>query len=419
MNSSSDEKKTDLKNRWIAPVSLNRTNIHIKSAKQFITNFKERFPSFKKRTKKGRKHINQAFNLILCNLTYAYFERRNLIIPNRSSEYEEGGKLKKLYLTRRATREVLKALEDNKYISKKRGNSFYQKANEYKPLTKLGKLLDPLLYIVKEKYYKSKPLEYVIFREESNKERLRKLSSVKPRNTRKVKYIRGATSVKLTKDHPDVANLHTINCYLDNVSYALKAPIKLIYTGDPFHGGRLYTNIQNLANRKIKIRINTLINNEKVCEIDLTANHPSIAMALSNKKLDNNFYEIISKAANINYDWAKDYIRSAIGASNRGIKLKELSKYDTAKIDEVIKEIYPEVFECMYKGMGASYQSLEGQILIKAMLTLIDKDIPSLPIHDAIMVQQQFEKEGKEALENAWMEVLGVKFKPHTSINKP
>ena len=52
MNSSSDEKKTDLKNRWIAPVSLNRTNIHIKSAKQFITNFKETFPSLKKRTKK-------------------------------------------------------------------------------------------------------------------------------------------------------------------------------------------------------------------------------------------------------------------------------------------------------------------------------------------------------------------------------
>ena len=128
---------------------------------------------------------------------------------------------------------------------------------------------------------------------------------------------------------------------------------------------------------------------------------------------------VSSKAANINYDWAKDYIRSAIGASNRGIKLKELSKYDTAKIDEVIKEIYPEVFECMYKGMGASYQSLEGQILIKAMLTLIDKDIPSLPIHDAIMVQQQFKKEGKKALEQAWMEVLNVKFKPNIKINLP
>ena len=418
MNSSFNE-KTDLKNRWIAPVSLNRTNIHIKSAKQFITNFKETFPSFKKRTKKGCKHINHAFNLILCNLTYAYFERKNLIITNRTSEYEEGGKLRKLFLTRRATREILKVLEDNKYISKTKGNSFYKKANEYKPLIKLGELLDPLLYIVKEKYNKSKPLDYVIFKEESNKERLRKLTRGKPRNTRKVNYIRGATSVKLTKNHPDVANLHTINCYLDNVSYALKAPIRLIYTGDPFHGGRLYTNIQNLPNRKIKIRINTLINNEKVCEIDLTANHPSMAMALSNKKLDKNFYEIISKAANINYDWAKDYIRSAIGASNRGIKLKELSKYDTAKIDEVIKERYPGVFDCMYKGMGSRYQSLEGQILLKAMLTLINKDIPSLPIHDAIMVQQQFEKEGKEALESAWMEVLGVEFKPHTSINKP
>ena len=412
--------KTDLKNRWIAPVSLEKTNKHFNSAKQFINNFKETFPSLKKRTKDARKHVNHAFNLILCNFTYAYFERKNLIIPNRSLEYEKGGKLRKLFLTRRATREVLKALEDDKYISKIKGNSFYKKANEYKPLAKLGKLLDPLLYVVKEKYNKSRPLDYVIFREESNRERLKKLTSVNPRTTRKVKYIRGATSVKLTIDHPDVARLHTINCYLENVSYALKAPVKLIYTGDPFHGGRLYTRIQNLANRDIKIRINTLINNEKVCEIDLSANHPAIAMALKEKQLPKNFYETVSKETKLKFDLVKDYIRKAFGASDRRINLKKtLTKFDTAKIDNFISENFPGVFEAMYNDMGSAYQSLEGQILIRAMLALIKKDIPSLPIHDALMVPQRFMKEGRAALENEWKKEFRVKFKPNIKVNYP
>ena len=367
--------------------------------------------------------MNKALSLILCNLVFCVFERKQLIIPNRSNDYEKGGLLHKLGLSRRATRETLKALEEGKYISKIKGDKKKKIATEFKVKKKLIRLAGGFLYKVKETYNSSSPEDYVFTKEQSNKEKglkpQSKSSNSNSNSNGSGKYIRGASQISLPINHPDIQNLHKINSYLSTQTYALQAPIRLIYTGDPFHGGRLYLPIQGLMNREYKVRINTLLNEQQVCEIDLTANHPSMAMALSNKKLDKNFYEIISKAANINYDWAKDYIRSAIGASNRRIKLKELNRYDTAKIDEVIKEKYPGVFDGMYKGMGASYQSLEGQILIKAMLTLIDKDIPSLPIHDAIMVQQQFEKEGKEALENAWMEVLGVKFKPHTSINKP
>ena len=48
-----------------------------------------------------------------------------------------------------------------------------------------------------------------------------------------------------------------------------------------------------------------------------------------------------------------------------------------------------------------------------------DWSIQSLPIHDAVYVQQRYVEQAKMALENAWMEVLDVSFKPFTKIDKP
>jgi hypothetical protein len=67
--------------------------------------------------------------------------------------------------------------------------------------------------------------------------------------------------------------------------------------------------------------------------------------------------------------------------------------------------------------MGIHMQVLEGTILMNAMLGLLDIDIPSLPIHDAIYVQSKHKKHAQVALEKAWMEVLEVSFKPYTKID--
>jgi len=54
-----------------------------------------------------------------------------------------------------------------------------------------------------------------------------------------------------------------------------------------------------------------------------------------------------------------------------------------------------------------------------AMLILIKKDIPSLPIHDALMVPQRFMKEARAALENEWKKEFQVNFKPNIKVNYP
>ena len=72
----------------------------------------------------------------------------------------------------------------------------------------------------------------------------------------------------------------------------------------------------------------------------------------------------------------------------------------------------------LYKGNGIYLQGLECDILMKAMLDLIVKNVHSLPIHDAIYVQKIYQLKEKKTLEKLWMTVLGVKFKPAIKIDE-
>ena len=88
------------------------------------------------------------------------------------------------------------------------------------------------------------------------------------------------------------------------------------------------------------------------------------------------------------------------------------------KLEAHLEHEYPEIFESLYKGVGIYLQGLEGDILLQTMLKLLDKNIPSLPIHDAVYVQQRAATKAKKALESSSMEVLGVSFKPVNKIDK-
>ena len=88
------------------------------------------------------------------------------------------------------------------------------------------------------------------------------------------------------------------------------------------------------------------------------------------------------------------------------------------KLEAYLEHEYPEILESLYKGLGIYLQGLEGDILLQTMLKLLDKNIPSLPIHDAVYVQQRAATKAQKALESSWMEVLGVSFKPVTKIDK-
>ena len=421
----------------IKPIAIKNVGF----AKQAISKIRQELKEDLKQSRKDvQKSVNHTFRLIICNMVSCVFERKPLAIAGSNKDYHKGEWLNKLFLTKTAVDRVTEALEKHGYIKKKQGNTYSQRVNNYKPLKKLELEVIPLIYETYEEYNDKEML--VVFKDPKEPKKSRKRGSSpsgcqNPVNTGLFSppvmhtMRRSSKPLPLTADHPDLVGLKRINEALKDCTYALKSPVRRIYShNDPMKGGRLYTRLQGLPDRRARIRINTRFNGESVAEVDLSSNHPRMLMALEGKKLPKNFYDDVAKATKTTKEQVKFLITRAIGASNRAISLKpkvdEKDWYLTdfilfpeqrVAMEEYISKHYPDLYKHLYKAMGVHLQGLEGTILMDTMLELLDLGIPSLPIHDAVYVQRRHAKQAQKILEKVWMEVLGVSFKPFTKID--
>ena len=402
------------------PMSLNSLSF----ARDVIAEIREELDlKLKQSRRDAQAKVNNTFRLIMCNLVSCVFTRERLALPGSNSAYSTSGYYHKLFLTRRSVKAVVEALE-GKYIKRKKGNTYKQQVDGYQPTPELELKLISLLYLTYEEY---NPLEPLVL--------LQEVEVVEVEQVEEVEHImRIRSSMELETTYAtDQAALTRINEALLGATYALKGPVKRIYShGDTMQGGRLYVRLQNLPDRRARIRINTLFNGMPIAEVDLSANHPRMLMALEGEQLPENFYDEIALESGTSRDKVKFLVMKMVGASNRGISLvvkedeKEwykstfkMTEAERRRIESVIEARYPKLYSWFHKGRGVHLQALEGDILLEAMLTLLDQGILSLPMHDAIYVQQEHITQAKTALEDAWMHALGVSFKPYTKIDTP
>ena len=220
---------------------------------------------------------------------------------------------------------------------------------------------------------------------------------------------------RLVKDHPEKEGMRTINEFLRSHNWACKGPVQLKYNTNAFEGGRLYTPFQALPDRQVRLRINTLIDEEPICEVDFNANHLRLNLAVLHKQdAGDTPYEDIGELSKVNdRTRVKQFITVAMGASDESKAFKALNRDGfNAELFEQIKQgtlkRYPKIN--LFEGWGMSAQNLEGAILRKVMLEGIEQDIVSLPVHDAIAVKQGDAEWAKEAMSRLWTEeTLGCK----------
>jgi len=220
---------------------------------------------------------------------------------------------------------------------------------------------------------------------------------------------------RLGKDHPEKEEMRTINEFLRGHNWACKGPVQLKYNTNAFEGGRLYTPFQALPDRQVRLRINTLIDEEPICEVDFNANHLRLNLAVLHKQdAGDTPYEDIGELSKVNdRTRVKQFITVAMGASDESKAFKALNRDGfNAELFEQIKQgtlkRYPKIN--LFEGWGLSAQNLEGAILRKVMLEGIEQGIVSLPVHDAIAVKQCDAEWAKEAMERVWSEeTLGGK----------
>jgi hypothetical protein len=168
---------------------------------------------------------------------------------------------------------------------------------------------------------------------------------------------------------------------------------------------------------------------EEKGRINLKVEHPPTPIEILAQPTPppGDFYDEVARATRTAREQVKFLLMKAVGAKNRAISLKPsidekdwyktdfiLSPDQRKIIDEFIEEAYPDLYSCFYRELGVFLQGLDGNILLNAMTSLLDEGIPSLPIHDALYVQARYVHQAKVALESAWMQELGVNFRPIT-----
>jgi hypothetical protein len=228
----------------------------------------------------------------------------------------------------------------------------------------------------------------------------------------------------LPNEHPDVLDMTQINEFLKGHTWACKGPVRLVYKGDPFHAGRLITDFQNLPDRAIRLRINTTIDEKPICEVDFSANHLRLNLAvLSNQDAGATPYEDIGELAGQSRDRVKTFITVAMGASSRSAARYALFREGMddetfCSLEQASLERFPKL--SLFSGWGVYAQSLEGAILKRVMLEGVSKGIVALPVHDAVAVQQEHADWAQEAMLEGWDQVLGKKGpKPRLKVDYP
>ena len=223
--------------------------------------------------------------------------------------------------------------------------------------------------------------------------------------------------VKADESHPDMDDMIAINEFIKPHRWACKAPIRLAYKHTPFQGGRLITPFQNLPDRRARIRINTMINDQPICEVDFNANHLRIVLAQTSKEYagDTPYEDICHEVGVAGRDAVKRFMTIAMGASNEvsGKRRLSLDGFNSEVVDRIhagTLKRYPKLE--LFKGWGIFAQNFEGQILKDVLLEGIKEDIVCLPVHDAVAVQQQHQNWAKEVMLETWQEHMhGVRTK--------
>jgi hypothetical protein len=427
---SSDFKKGEL------PKFMRLANIHF--ATELINEIKREVQAnFEGLRSDLRDRVEDTFRIILYNLVRCSLTRERLSLAGSKEAYEGESYYREIYFTRKSVVTCIKALES--YLNLTPGSTYKNEVNSYSPNELFQLRLIPLIYLVYEEY--NEDTELIIIQDKDDKDYkksiYKKKKELEKTNTRNKdsKHIMRVRSSELERTYiEDLEQLVKINDALKDATFALKAPIKRIYSrGHVMMGGRLYTPLANLPDRRARIRINTLFNGNPVAEVDLKANHPSMLYALRHgKQLPREFYQIISDESGVSRDKVKWLIMKMIGAKNKVVSIAiKINKKDYSKskfmmsedekmaVQKTTEKLFPGLCADFYQDMGVVMQAMEGDILLDAMCDLIDKGILSLPIYDALYVEQQFINEAEKALKASWKKNVGVDFEPFVDVDTP
>ncbi|WP_173506670.1 hypothetical protein [Marinobacterium sp. xm-d-530] len=198
-----------------------------------------------------------------------------------------------------------------------------------------------------------------------------------------------ANKIKILRDY---------NNFMRDQSWAMKNPSTRAMNMYSPRGGRINNYYQNIANRRYKVRTNTLLNGDIIEECDFSANHLWMFSYLVGEELPQDAYEAIVKRSGASREQVKSVTTKLLGStslSQKGMLTKESHKAKIPcsadqfrAIESALYSEYPwlEKHNAFYHDRGAWLQGIEGDISIHMMQWCTQNQIPLLAVHDAYAV---------------------------------
>ena len=391
---------TEKNNRtWLAPLKLNPDSISHPAFTALVDQFME--GSQGKRNESDTAKLRRHWELILLNLSQAVFQRRWLKVAVNSRTQAKMPVYAANNWSARPMAHVIDYLKEQKLIHHRQGKAF-SKAPLVTRIFPTDALAPPLYQFFLDTEQPIHP-PYTVISDPNG-------------------VWLDASCGSVEANDEEVAELTKVNEFLKGHTWACKGPVKLLYKGDPFNEGRLYTSFQNLPDRVARVRINTLIDGEPIAEIDFNANHLRLQLAVLHKQdAGHTPYEDIGSASGIN-DRAsvKAFITRAMGADNRdaamnSCKTEGITNVMFEALEAACAKLYPDLK--LFIGWTHQAQNLEGQILKKVMLQGVDEGIVCLPVHDAIAVPKRHQFWAVKTMMKTWTDVVGCDVKPRVKVD--
>ena len=342
---------------------------------------------------KQAKHAQarlQQWRLILANFCHATAVNSWVGISGDKAQYTSGKYLHRLGLQYRATQSILASLEEANLVEKHQGKKYqnHPRTNQYYPTKALQRRL----------------VGCSLFTENLNSFYQPLLSINDPYPS--------CVGFTWPEDHDDRIAIEEINEFARTQSWACKGAIRQVFKHTPFQGGRLITPFQNLHNRNYKIRTKTLINGNRICEIDFNANHLRLFLAFNKTDVIGgpDAYEAIVHESGLKRDVVKGCVNIALNTSNektarQAAAAEGVGAVAYTKFSVAFAKIYPNLD--LYAGQSLAAMQLEGLILRDVLHKGALMGILALPVHDAVAVQVDHERWAKDAMTEMWERWVG------------
>jgi hypothetical protein len=177
-------------------------------------------------------------------------------------------------------------------------------------------------------------------------------------------------------------------------------------------GGRLYGGFWQPLKSEDRLK-GLRIDGERVASLDFGQMNPRLLYAkVQSTAPEGDVYRVPRLEGY--RETVKAVFNAAIAADKRFERFPKGSRkglpksWKVAEVIEAIEEVHPAIAHRLFQGEGLGLQFTESNILVRVMLTLKDRGITALPIHDAIVVARSNAEEAKDVMERAFEETANM-----------